>query len=218
MPTRRTMLTLAAGGVASLVLPPRSRAADFWTIKDSSKWTPEEIHILLSNSPWAKQVKARYKIEAADKPETAPWSERPVGMPGGLNHPRLSTSGPESDFTGTIRWESSRPIREALKDSLPAPFANHYVISVSGLPAPTEKNLEKLKGLASLTKKPDGFAGAAFIQQRNAPNAAFLFAFAKDSLVLTASGEVEFTAALDPLVVSVKFPLKPMRYRGELAL
>jgi hypothetical protein len=53
-----------------------------------------------------------------------------IGGPGG---PR-DRGQPARSFKATVRWESAKPILEALKSPLPDAFANRYVISVSGLP------------------------------------------------------------------------------------
>ena len=63
-----------------------------------------------------------------------------IGIPGigGLSIPGLGrkrgNGGTPSPYEGTVRWESARPILEAMKAPLPEAFAGHYVISVSGIP------------------------------------------------------------------------------------
>ena len=65
-----------------------------------------------------------------------------IGIPGigGLSIPGLGRKrgngggGAPSPYEGTVRWESARPILEAMKAPLPEAFAGHYVISVNGIP------------------------------------------------------------------------------------
>jgi hypothetical protein len=40
-------------------------------------------------------------------------------------------------YKGTVRWESAKPVLDALKTPLPDAFANHYVIAVIGFPLPS---------------------------------------------------------------------------------
>jgi hypothetical protein len=54
------------------------------------------------------------------------------GMGGGRGRGRGGRSA--QSFNGTVRWESAKPILDALKTPLPEVFADRYVISVSGFP------------------------------------------------------------------------------------
>ena len=68
-----------------------------------------------------------------------------VGIPG-IGGPRMGGGGmgggrrgggrgaQMQQVKGTVRWESAQTILDALKTPLPEAFANHYVISVSGIP------------------------------------------------------------------------------------
>ena len=63
-----------------------------------------------------------------------------IGIPGlgGLNIPGMGRGrkggGAASAYEGTVRWESARPILDAMKAPLPEAFEGRYVISVSGIP------------------------------------------------------------------------------------
>jgi hypothetical protein len=54
---RRRLLLMAAGatGLCGRIY---GFAADFWNKKAPADWSPEEVHLLLNKSPWAKQVTA----------------------------------------------------------------------------------------------------------------------------------------------------------------
>ena len=63
-------------------------------------------------------------------------------------------------FRGTVRWESAKPIMDAMKSKLPENFANHYVISVNGIPmsgrdqrSEDDPNIDHLKGVTFLDVK-----------------------------------------------------------------
>jgi hypothetical protein len=91
------------------------------------------------------------------------------GMGGGRGGGRGRRGQSAESIKGTVRWESAKPILEALKTPLPDVFANHYVISVSGFPLSggrrrsqddsdenssksTEDMLDRLKGLSFLER------------------------------------------------------------------
>ena len=159
--TRRTVLLIAAGGIAGWS---RLDAAGggFWDKKQPSDWTSEEIDKLLGKSPWAKEATATF-VPGEGGPGSGPsgrgGSPGGGGYPGGggIGMPRIGIGGVgigmprrgmgggrggaprggggrASSYKGTVRWESAKPILEATKTALPEIFANHYVIGVSGFP------------------------------------------------------------------------------------
>jgi len=139
---------------------------------------------------------------------------------------------------GTVRWESAKPVLDALKTPLPEAFANHYVIGVSGFPLngggrrgsqddsgsnSSQSNQDQLDNLKSLTfLEPKGRDGAqpGLVQQApSAGSATLLFGFSKEMLALKPDDkEVTFSTKLGRLLVKTKFNLKDMMYRGELAI
>jgi len=146
--------------------------------------------------------------------------------------------GPSQTFQGTVRWESAKPVLEAMKAPLPEVFANHYVIGVSGFPMmsgrprsadddnrdgsaqATEDRLDHLKALTFLKPKDkEGLQPGVALQQPSSGGGTYLFGFSKEMLTLTpADKEVTFTTRIGRLDVKAKFNLKEMLYRGDLAL
>jgi hypothetical protein len=64
-----------------------------------------------------------------------------IGIPGigGMGRGRGNSGGSQrggavSPYEGTVRWESARPVLDAMKSPLPEAFEGRYVISVSGIP------------------------------------------------------------------------------------
>jgi hypothetical protein len=159
------------------------------------------------------------------------------GMGGGRGRGGRGRPSAES-FKGTVRWESAKPIMEALKSPLPEVFANRYVISVSGFPLygdshsrsqedsdsnSSDSNRDMLDRLKSLTYlEPKGREGAqpgVVQQQPSAGTRSILFGFSKEMLALKPEDkEVTFSTKLGRLLVKTKFNLKEMTYRGDLAL
>jgi hypothetical protein len=137
-------------GAASALAPGTALfgASDFWNRKQSSQWSDEEIHRLMSKSPWAKEVNAGAAPDRRSLTGAAPAPDVAGGGPGrGMGGPGGYGGGYNIDYGGdrrgrgarpatavTIRWESAQPILEATKEQLPRDFSGHYVLAVAGLP------------------------------------------------------------------------------------
>jgi hypothetical protein len=139
---------------------------------------------------------------------------------------------------GTVRWESAKPVLEAMKAPLPDTFANHYVIGVGGFPMmsgrprsedddnrdstaqASEARLDNLKSLTFLKPKDkEGEQPGLVLQQPSSGGGTYLFGFSKEMMALTAADkEVTFTTRIGRLDVKAKFNLKEMLYRGDLAV
>ena len=146
-------------------------------------------------------------------------------------------------YTATVRWESAKPVQEALKTPLPEGLAAAYVISVSGVPilssgrrrsdndsgndtavskGLTDDVLERIKNLTYLEPKGKSAAQPSAVAKGSISSSGMptlLFAFPREALQLTADDrDVLFTTKLGEIEVKSKFNLKDMMYRGELAL
>lgn len=145
---------------------------------------------------------------------------------------------PMQNLKGMIRWESAKPLREALKDTIPSAFDDHYVIAVAGFPltefgsrrrAPAQKQdsdesaqdmLDHLKGLTFLQPKDKRDIQPGVVQRAvSGELSAVFFGFSKDALTLTVDDkECGFVTQFGRLELKTKFNLKDMLYRGELAV
>jgi len=165
-----------------------------------------------------------------------------VGMPGGgmgggrRGGGRGGRGGEGApQIKGTVRWESAKPILEALKTPLPESLANRYVISVSGFPLDSGRSrrsqsedseqssddmLERLKSFTSLHPKGKEPAQPGVVEKQvSVDGSNLLFGFAKDLVVLDRHDtEVDFATQIGSLIVRTKFNLKQMLYHGELAV
>jgi hypothetical protein len=155
------------------------------------------------------------------------------GMGGGGRGRRGATP---MQYKGTIRWESASLIRAALKTPLPETLANHYVISVSGIPIATSRRnqdgdddtvskgpspdvLERIKNMTYLEPKGKSPAQPSVVQPDTGAVNVLLFGFPHELLELTPDDkEVTFTTQLGRLDLKTKFNLKDMMYHKELAL
>jgi len=168
-----------------------------------------------------------------------------MGGPGGMGGGGMGGGGrgrrgggPSQAFQGTVRWESAKPILDAMKAPLPDTFANHYVIGVSGFPMmsgrprsedddnqdstaqASEARLDNLKSLTFLKPKDkEGEQPGLVLQQPSSGGGTYLFGFSREMMTLTAADkEVTFTTRIGRLDVKAKFNLKEMLYRGDLAV
>lgn len=251
--TRREVFALAGAGAAG-----SSRlyafGPEFWDKKPPSEWTSEEIGKLTTKSPWAKQVTAQVP---ADGGGARPGSGGGGGMGGprigvgipGMGGPRMGGGGmgggrrgggrgPQmQQVKGTVRWESAQTILDALKTPLPEAFANHYVISVSGIPLrnggrrqdddssdssqPSENMLDNLKAYTSLEPKGKSIAQPGIVKSQpgGGYGTTILFGFSKESLDLSADDkEVAFSTQIGRSMIKTKFEFKDMKYHGKLAV
>lgn len=245
--TRRELLTLAAGTIASRRL--FAANSEFWEKKPPEQWTSDEIDRLITHSPWAKQVNAGSSSSGGGGGRGGG-----LRLPGGISFPgggmggggmgggrggrgggHGGPGGGAPQVKGTVRWESAKPVLDALKTPLPESLANRYVISVSGFPLTSSRGrrsqsedseqalddmLERLKTLTSLQPKGKAMAQPGIVErQLSSGGSNLLFGFAKDLVALDRNDtEVAFSTQLGGLIVKTKFELKQMLYHGELAV
>jgi hypothetical protein len=243
--TRRNILMIAAGaGVAGCLAewsPLQAFASDFWNKKDPSEWTSEEVSQLTSKSPWAKEVSANSTVTGGQR-GMGGGGGGGGGMGGGGmggGRRRGQVGMPTQGYKGTIRWESAKPILEALKAPLADAFKDHYVISVSGFPvtgngsrnsrsegddsnASLQDVLDHLKSVTFLQPKTKRDVQPGIVQQpaNGRYGSTVLFGFSKEVLALQPEdNEVTFVTEFgNRLDLKAKFNLKEMLYKGELAV
>lgn len=247
--TRRGVLTLATGaGIASWGRLYAS-GGDFWNKKEPADWSSEEIDQLTTKSPWSKPVNAQMPTDQGGYGSQGGQGGQGGGMGGprvggipgmggggmgggGMGGGRRGRGGGQAteSYKGTVRWESAKPIGEALKTPLPEAFANHYVISVSGFPLSTGRrrsqddsdntdNLDRLKSVTYLQPKDKRDLQPGVVQQQTSYSGSVLFGFSRELVTLKPEDkEVAFITQFGRLNVKAKFNLKEMLYRGELAV
>jgi hypothetical protein len=208
---RRRFVLAAMACVAAPAGLLRGRESGFWNRKDPSEWSPEEVDRLITKSPWAKEVTAT--------------------LPGSRHGGRQ----------GVVRWESARPVLEAVKESLPRELGGHYVISVSGMPFPAprvvdpaetggaararqremESVVDRIRSQTRLEVK-GATAQPAIVQETPfgvGETRTLLYGFSKVTRPLSAAdSEVIFTTRIGAAQVKATFDLREMIYRNELSL
>ena len=212
---RRRFLMGALGSGVTLTNASRLFAAsEFWNTKDPSTWSEEEIHMLITKSPWARE--AAPAIKHADDPTGA---TNGGGRGGGRR---------ESPPRIYVRWESAQPILDALRAPLPADLAGHYVLTVTNLPIAVvrrgprgettpDDSLDRIQNGATLQAKGKDPAEAGIARRTRIGS--LLFGFSSDYVHLTPEDrEILFTLDTELLTVKAKFDAKEMIYHGKLAL
>jgi len=261
--TRRGLLVLSGSAAVANFSRLCGFTSDFWNKKEPSQWSGEEIEQLTTKSPWAKETTAQYSPEQGRGGGMGGPGGGGMGGPGGggggmgggrggiggMGIPGMGGGGMgrgrnrgggqrSASIKGTVRWESAKPILDAMKSPLPEEFANHYVISVSGFPLnagrrrrypedsdanssqSTEDVLDNLKALTYLEPKGrEGVQPGVAQQQPSSGAGSILFGFSKETLALKPDDkEVTFSTRMGGLNVKTKFNLKDMLYHGELAI
>jgi hypothetical protein len=228
--TRRGILTLAAGAGATRLF---AYGSDPWEKKDPSDWTHEDVEKLTSKSPWAKEVSASTPSTGGMGGMGGGGMGGGMGRRGGMGRPG---AGGQS-YKGIVLWESAKPIVLAKKTEIPKEFANHYVISVSGIPLnggrsrqyqtqgedssqSSQDTLDRLKQVTFLEPKGRRDAQPGVVQQPvTGAYGSVWFGFDRDFLNLKAEDkEASFTTQFGQMTIKAKFNLKDMMFKGELAV
>lgn len=158
--------------------------------------------------------------------------------------PRGGTSG-RQQFRGTVRWESARPIQEALRigpseEGTNPDFEKYYVINLLGdvptvgngrrrgdnsssdddEPSRKERRIERLKDVTRLEHK-DGPLLLEKVEQGSRigrPGPGTLFYFSRLDGISLEDKQVTFITKFGPVELRTKFTPKDMLYRGKLAI
>src|SRR2546427_9966170 len=92
-PTRRDLIRHSAALLLASLGKPAFAASDFWNKKQPSEWTNEEIALLTTRSPWAREVNAEFEL---DTDYTTNGSAGPtIGRGGEIGAPGGGSRGPE---------------------------------------------------------------------------------------------------------------------------
>jgi hypothetical protein len=241
--SRRIVLKFACGAGIAGFGRLDAFGSDFWNKKDPSEWTGAEVDQLTNKSPWAKEL----TVSAPGQGGMSRGGMGGGGMGGGIGgvgipgmgggRRRQGSQTPAGQsYKAVIRWESAKPILDALKTPLPEGFTNHYVISVGGIPLDAgnrrryqseddnssqsnQNALDRLKGVTYLAPKDKRDLQPGIVIQQPAEYGNIYFGFAKDLLTLRPEDkEVAFTTIFGSMQVKTKFNMKDMLYHGELAV
>jgi hypothetical protein len=261
------VLRFAAGlpVVAGGALPAWAFASkEFWEAKPASDWTADEIDRMLTKSPWAKDASVMSSGQGLGNGSGRSrgggigfpgGGGGGIGFPGGGGGGRQGggypgaggggNDGGRERLTATVRWESARPIQEALRigasDEKPnEDFENYYVIALIGdLSASSaqrrssstsdddgdsttraDRRLQELKESARLERK-DGPISLEKVEEGSRVGSrgpGVYFYFDRKADVSMDDKFVNFSTKLGRMDIKAKFTMKEMSYHGKLAV
>jgi hypothetical protein len=156
--SRRDLLLRASASTGWLALSGVQlfAASDFWNKKDPAEWSEQEKETLKTKSPWAKKIHGEGNFGGRGGGRggsmDSSGSKGSFGGMSGADSNGISTGGGGGRRGGggggdmgaaapapqgpevVIRWESATPMLAATKFQLPPALADHYAISITGLP------------------------------------------------------------------------------------
>ena len=230
--TRRSaiLFTLGAGAFTA-----RAWAKDFWNEKKPEDWTEDEIEQMMAKSPWARDASI-FDTAAHKGVSNAPRAGGVYRRGGGAAPPSdrnpIPTAGSTGNWSATVRWDSSLPVRDALKSPALKGSDENYIIALTGeipgVGVPSEddsanerqQKLDMLKESTRIERRGDPLE---LQQVKIAPRthhspAGTWFYFSRVFPITLEDKQVTFVTKVGPLEVKCKFALKDMVYRGALQL
>jgi hypothetical protein len=179
----------------------------------------------------------KHRGQAVEMPDLRPGvppggtTSIPIGAP----IPRAPKSGGEPvKFRVLTRWETAKPVRLAGGPEVPEPTGQFYVIRLRGLPLmpaskvtpgepvsdPNEAILQALKIGSQLERSGKAAIPCAhlFTGSGNMSTEVLLFFPRVADPITIADKVVTLESRFAVFHLAIKFPLKEMMYRGELAL
>jgi hypothetical protein len=214
----------------------------FWKSKPISNWTDEDLRQILTDSPWAKTVKAsvtRLQSEDERREGGNMGQEHGVGydgVDGKRTRPKLPSSiirGPNdtrapATITLTLRWESALPIRvaEAKARVIEPPTlpGDGYSLAVYGVPGANFKGDPKslgdpLKKQAVLKRegKKDVKPLSVEVFQRE-DGFVIVYLFSLSAEITDKDAHLDFSAQIGRIVIAHSFDVAAMRFQGKLEI
>jgi hypothetical protein len=193
MTTRRQFAvnTLAAFLVAGTLF-----GQQFWEKKQYPTWTNEEITMLTTNSPWAKELKAT--VGGQEVKLMITWlTAMPIKQ--AILKERMDEGGALAD--------SAKEIMEGKED--------YYAIGVTGIPKDLARQLTE--AWLKIPGKPDIQPAKGDFQDRGR-TVDLMILFSNATPITAADKEVEVALKLSGTDITKKFPLNEMMFNGKLEL
>jgi hypothetical protein len=233
----RLLVTAAASGVLLLAADPT------WKNKPFARWTEEDTKEVLSDSPWAKIVKAtlvRKQSEDERREGGNMGDAKGVGFDG-LQKDKVAipksildflkpepAAPPRPQIPVLVRWESAHPIRMAeFKYGAfepPTLDGDGYMIAVYGIPTANVKGDPVVVGaplkdnafLRRDGKKDVKPLRCEVFQQEDSMVAVYLFPLSAE--ITKKDLRLEFAALIGRISVARYFNLEEMEFQGKLEL
>lgn len=211
-------------------------AADFWVEKDFTTWSDKEVEKMMTDSPWAKQVRIIVSggLAEGEGPQLIPQG---TGVTGG--QPSRATQFDRIQRAEvTVTWASSVPIKQATVRQmigLDAPMSAAgqqvldrpepaYVVIVTDLPtafswlAGTGDVLKSETALLRKGKAPIAPVDVRLFNSAQTQSLTLVMQFPRTDPITLDDKDVEVVTKLGVDEIKKKFKLSDMVFAGELAL
>jgi len=218
--------------------------ADFWQKKPFPDWTPNDLQVLLTDSPWSRRVLLSLEsLGGGPSPAGEPAARSKascVKCPAGPVFAAESGGAPRmgAPVAVVVRWLSALPVRQALArvrfgaevtasadaSELLNREPEFYVVGISRVPfARMPEDLAELKAGTCLklrTGPPIPVSNVESRREADIVNLVLFFPKGKDRgrVITLDDREVEVSVKAAALQLSRKFKLAAMVYRGKLEL
>lgn len=208
----------------------------FWETREPGAWTAAEVRRISGSSPWAKVARTEFvpgpgarmgEMIGTSTRDSLSATQKGINNPSAAGVRDIWVRAPKAGgvvFSGeaVIRWESAAPIAAVAKAPLPAEFAGHYVITVSGLPQEmlervVERGIGPFQGTNLRVKGRPEIPMEYLFLSKDKQTLGFAIEAAKLPLS-SADGTATFTMTCENLRLRAAFDLQTMTYRGKLAL
>jgi len=236
------MRSYAIFGSAILLLA----AGPDWRSKSPADWTAEDAGQILSNSPWARTIRAPIReLETEDQRREGGNMGQPHGIgydgiaddrprvrvPTGITDifkPESRTPVPTQSLTLRLRWETALPVRvaELKSEAVDTPTASNdgYALAVYGVPgrhfAGDPQNLgEPLRKLAALKREGKRDVAPSMVEAfQREDGLVIVYLFPLSAEITRNDGHIEFTAQIGRIGIDQSFDLADMEFQGRLEL
>ncbi len=211
-------------------------AADFWVEKDFTTWSDKEVLKMLTDSPWAKQVRIIVSggLAEGEGPQLIPQG---TGVTGG--QPSRATQFDRIQRAKvTVTWASALPIKQAgVRQALglDAPMSAEgqkvldrpelaYVVTVTDLPlafswlAGTGDVLNSDTMLLRKDKAPIAPVDVRLFNSAETQSLTLVIQFPRTDPITLDDKDVEVVTKLGADEIKKKFKLSDMVFAGQLAL
>jgi len=213
-----------------------------------SDWTGEDARQILTDSPWAKPVKA---VIGALQTEDERREGGNMGLPRGIGYDGFPDDRPRPDLsknpidyvkpekhdaegrpiiTLQLRWESALPVRVAeLKSHVVEPPASEepgsaYILAVYGIPSAnvkgTPKSLgEPLRSQAALKREGKKDVKASSVEVfQREDGLVIVYLFPLSAEITKKDQRVEFVARIGRVGIAQSFSIEDMQFQGRLEM